>query len=189
MVKYRSVKRKIVDQNSRFFIYYDSLECQDGIHIEDYLVIKPKITHENQIVGVCILPFLDNSFCLMRSWRHQFNSDVWQAPAGFVEPGESSLESARRELIEETGLECDFKDIIPLGSYIPDAGLIEGKIALYLAQRCIRSSQSCDMEIGTGQLHFFNPTSLSMLLNESTDIGGSTCMAAFRSLSFLGFQY
>ncbi len=185
MSRYSPISRTIITENTRFFVCYDSLSGHNGEYVKDYLVIKPKISHENLIAGVCILPYIDNYFCLMKSWRHQFNSDVWQAPAGFVEDGETSIESARRELFEETALECDIKNIISLGSYIPDAGLIEGRVALYLAKGCQRTSQLCKPEIGTGQLHFFSPSSLLRLLTESTNIGGSTCMAAYRSLSLI----
>lgn len=121
----------------------------------------------------------------MKVWRHQFDSEIWQAPAGFVEPGESSIESAHRELLEETGLECKYQDIISLGSYIPDAGLIEGKVALYLASRCNPTSHLREHEIGTGNLNYFSPSALLKLLVEATNIGGSTCIAAYRSLNVL----
>ena len=34
----------------------------------------------------------------MRGWRHHCDSFLWQAPAGFVEDGESPEETAVREL-------------------------------------------------------------------------------------------
>ena len=84
----------MIDQNSRFFICYDSIECADGAILKDYLTIKPKVSYETDIVGVCILPRIGNEFVLMKGWRHQFNSEIWQAPAGFVEEGETSIQSA-----------------------------------------------------------------------------------------------
>jgi ADP-ribose pyrophosphatase len=40
---------------------------------------------------------------LVRQHRHAVDSDLWEVPAGMIERGEPPLETARRELIEETG--------------------------------------------------------------------------------------
>lgn len=38
-------------------------------------------------------------------WRHRFATDTWgwEVPAGRIEPGESPVDAARRETLEETG--------------------------------------------------------------------------------------
>jgi 8-oxo-dGTP pyrophosphatase MutT (NUDIX family) len=185
MPRYNFDARRLVQQNSRFYIYFDSLKFDSNHVINDYLIVKPKTCNDNQIAGVCILPYIEEYFCLMKSWRHQFNSEVWQAPAGFIEPNESPIQCAKRELLEETGLVCSISDIIPLGIYIPDAGLIEGKIALYLALRCFRANSHPQDEIGTGPLYFLSRSSLIALLQSASNISGSTSLAAFRALQFL----
>jgi len=188
MARYEFQKRNIIAENSRFYICFDEIKFPGSPGIDNFLTIKPKICHTNQIVGVCILPFVNNKFLLMKGWRHQFDTEIWQAPAGFVEPGESSIESAHRELVEETGLVCKSQDIIQLGSYIPDAGLIEGKIGLYLALHCTPITDHLEPEFGTGNLHSFNPLALNELLMNSCNIGGSTCIASFRALNYLNTQ-
>lgn len=40
---------------------------------------------------------------LVRQHRHAVDQELWEAPAGMIERGEPPLETARRELIEETG--------------------------------------------------------------------------------------
>ena len=54
--------------------------------------------------------------------RHK-SRDTWELPGGHIEPGETALEAARRELYEETGaIEAD---IIPVGIYkLFDYGLL-----------------------------------------------------------------
>lgn len=54
--------------------------------------------------------------------RHKFG-ETWELPGGHIEPGETAIEAAKRELYEETG--AAEADIIPIGIYkLYDYGLL-----------------------------------------------------------------
>jgi 8-oxo-dGTP pyrophosphatase MutT (NUDIX family) len=55
-------------------------------------------------------------------WRHRFITDTWgwEIPGGAVEVGESPLEAARREAVEETGWRPG--PVTPILSYAPING-------------------------------------------------------------------
>jgi len=55
---------------------------------------------------------LDHTTVLVRERR---TDPRWKLPGGHIEPGETPLQAARRELREETGLEPRSGDIIHLG--------------------------------------------------------------------------
>ena len=59
---------------------------------------------------------------------------VVEFPAGMVDDGEDPIVSARRELLEETGYECD--DIYLLEEHYQDQGCSEAVIRMYVATGC-----------------------------------------------------
>ena len=69
--------------------------------------------------------------CMLRQFRHAAGGWVWELPAGRLEPGEPPAETARRELVEEGGVEAlEWQD---LGQYISSPGVFTERIHLYLA--------------------------------------------------------
>jgi 8-oxo-dGTP pyrophosphatase MutT (NUDIX family) len=64
-------------------------------------------------------------------WRHRFITDTWgwEIPAGRIEPGESVVDGARREAVEETGWEPG--PLRHLTSYHPTNGLSDQTFHLY----------------------------------------------------------
>ena len=165
--KYAFKKRKRICSNSKFDIFFDHIVSNDKEEIKDFLIVKPKVTIEEKIAGICVLPCFDGDFFLMHCWRHQFD------------------ETALRELKEETSLICNPKDLIPLGSFLPDAGLVEGRVALFLAKECEKSTYQIDKEIGSSQLISFTKKEIKKFLETGKNIGGSTLIACMRSLKYL----
>lgn len=185
--KYQFINRKKISSNSRFNIFFDHVIAPDKKEVKDFLIIKPKISLKDKVVGICILPLYKNKFCLMNGWRHQLNQFVLQAPAGFVESDEDPADTAIRELEEETMFSCEKSNLISLGTYLPDAGLIEGRVALFLAKDCIESEEVNQYEIGTSDISYFTKSQLINIISQENNIGGSTIVACYRSLRYLGF--
>ena len=68
---------------------------------------------------------------LVRQYRLPAKAYLWELPAGKVDPGEKPLQTAKRELIEETGYHAQrWKKLI---SFYPSPGYVSEKMTIFLA--------------------------------------------------------
>src|SRR3954451_17451327 len=83
--------------------------------------------------GACVIvPLLDDGrVCLIRNWRVAVSQTLIELPAGTLEPPEPPQETAKRELIEETGYRA--KKIEFLHAFFLSPGILDEKMHLYLA--------------------------------------------------------
>jgi len=83
--------------------------------------------------SVAILPLIDEQHvCLIRSRRLTVDETLIEVPAGTRAPNEPPLETARRELAEETGYRAGRLD--ELTSYYPSPGILSERMWVYVAR-------------------------------------------------------
>src|SRR5437868_4590153 len=66
---------------------------------------------------------------LVRQYRLPAKQYLWELPAGRVDPGETPLRAARRELKEETGYKA--KTLEKLAVFYPSPGFLAEKMTIY----------------------------------------------------------
>jgi ADP-ribose pyrophosphatase len=69
---------------------------------------------------------------LVRQHRHAVDQDLWEVPAGMIERGEPPIETAHRELIEETGYRAE--SLRFLWSIYTTPGFCEERIHFFVAE-------------------------------------------------------
>jgi ADP-ribose pyrophosphatase len=83
-----------------------------------------------------ILPILKDGKILMeRQYRMAVGKTIWELPAGTVDPGESPLATAKRELAEETGFTS--RRWSRLLVYYPSPGFVEEKMSIFVARDAV----------------------------------------------------
>jgi ADP-ribose pyrophosphatase len=84
-----------------------------------------------------ILPFVsdptgpDPQILLIKQYRYAAEDFLYEVPAGRLDPNESPLDCARRELLEETG--CTAERIEPLYTFFTTPGFIDERIHGFMA--------------------------------------------------------
>lgn len=69
--------------------------------------------------------------CLLKHYRPIVKGWIWELPAGMLEPEELPLQTAQRELEEETGVTAT--KWCELGAILSSPGVFDEKVHLYLA--------------------------------------------------------
>jgi len=81
----------------------------------------------------------DKKLVLVKEYRFPIRRTIWQLPAGMVE-GRDELESAKRELFEETGLVA--KNWFRVGYFFVAPGHENTKIVVFMAKNLIITKNS-----------------------------------------------
>jgi len=82
-------------------LYRDSVKLPNGETIPDYYIVNYGLG----AVGI-ILEDDDGRILLVEHYRYSIDRTLWEVPAGRIDENEEPIQSAKRELLEETGFEC-----------------------------------------------------------------------------------
>jgi ADP-ribose pyrophosphatase len=111
-------------------------------------------------VAVLALPAPD-SLLLVRQYRHPAGRELWEIPAGMIEPGEEPAVAARRELLEETGYRA--ARIAPMFGLYPTPGFCTELLHLFVAEGLEAGNAAPDEDERIDLQAFGLPQALAML--------------------------
>lgn len=131
MQPWKTLARKIVLNYSKFLTVEEHrVELPSGQIIRDWpWVITP------DYINVAVVTE-DGRFLCFRQTKYALGGLSLATVGGYIEPGETPLAAAQRELLEETGYQA--AQWADLGTYTVDANRGAGKGTLFLAQEARR---------------------------------------------------
>lgn len=98
--------------------------------------------------AVCILPIIEGpeglNVVLIRNRRFALGRELWELPAGTLEPPEAPASCAARELIEETGFQAS--EIIPLGTFYTTPGMTDELMHAFAARGLSQVGQRLEVD-------------------------------------------
>jgi len=94
-------------------------------------------------VGIVALS-ANQELILVRQWRHAVGRSLLEIPAGTREPNEPTIQTAQRELLEETGYEV--ASIREIARYYSSAGFCTEELTIFLAEGCTSTGQTEDVD-------------------------------------------
>jgi ADP-ribose pyrophosphatase len=114
----------------------DEVRLPDGGSARREYVVHPG--------AALVLPLFDDGAVLLEyQFRYPAGGHFYELPAGKFEPGEPPLETAKRELLEETGYEAG--EWRALGRLYPNVGYSNEVIEFFLARKLeFKGSQNLD---------------------------------------------
>lgn len=109
--------------------HVDRVRFPDGSEGDQVLIHHPGAAAVVPVLSDADGP--DPQLLLIRQYRYAIGGDLWEIPAGRLEPGEAPIACAERELLEETGCRCE--RLVPLSFLWTTPGFTNEKIHLFMA--------------------------------------------------------
>jgi ADP-ribose pyrophosphatase len=117
-------------------LYLDRLRLPDGQVLEEFHMLDFELEAVAALVANA-----HGELLLVQAYRYPTDSVEWEIPAGIIEPDETVLETARREVHEESGYETTGHELVY--SYCPLIGMSN---KVFHIVRCRAAARTGDLD-------------------------------------------
>ncbi|MFH1975733.1 MAG: L-threonylcarbamoyladenylate synthase [Pseudomonadota bacterium] len=128
---------KTIYKGRVFTLSFDNITLPNGVITGIDIIRHPGAS--------AMVPMLNkNTVLLVKQYRYAAKDYIWEIPAGTLNPGESPLECAKRELIEEIGYSAAKME--KLTEIVPVPGYSDERIHIFLATDLVKAVQNLDRD-------------------------------------------
>ena len=162
------LSRTTVYQSSWVNLYLDTVKFPNGVVIEKF--------HLLDFPREAVIAIMENSagsVMFVRVCRYASGTTDWELPAGGIETGESKIDAATRELLEETGYTSENHEL--LYSYYPMNGNAN-KIFHIVRCKAIDCVQAYDQN-EISDTRWFTVDEIRQMIKEKAIVDGFTLTA------------
>lgn len=138
---WQTVSRKVILQHSQFLtVESHTIRLPDGRIIDDW----PWLIIPSAVIVLAVTD--ENQFLCFRQTKYAIEGTSLAPVGGMLEPGETPMIAAKRELLEELG--CQASEWVHLGSPVmePNRGIATSHLFLALNARKVAEPDSDDLE-------------------------------------------
>jgi len=160
-------------ENKLFSVYEERAVDGDGFEIFRAIIHHP---------GSAVMMAVDDRkrVLLVRQYRMPARKFLWELPAGKLDPGESALTAAKRELEEETGYRA--KKWKKLVKFYPSPGYVGEHMTIFLATD-LTAGEAKPMEDEKIQTRWFTGKEIAEGIRSGKIIDGKTM------IGYLNWKY
>lgn len=144
----------------------------DDVEINGMYATRDVVVHPGG-VGIA-LEDESGRFFFVKQYRYAQDAEMIEYPAGKKEPGEDPLETAKREIIEETGYEG--KDFVYLGKIVPTPAYDTEVIDLYYAKCGVYRGQHLDRDEYLNVMRYTLDEMTEMIMKGEITDAKTVCM-------------
>lgn len=115
-------------------------------------------------------------FCLLRQYRHAAGGWLWEFPAGKLETGEAIRLTARRELLEEAGVEASIWH--KLGHTITSPGVFTEVVHIFYARE-LQQKMHAHEEAELIEIHWFTLDEIEDMVRQGQIVDAKTLVGLY----------
>lgn len=142
-------RRTILDHGPQLKVEDHEVELPDGRVVKDW----PWVITRDYVIVLAMTA--EGRFILFRQPKYAVEGLSLAPVGGYIEPNEAPLESARRELLEETGYQAS--RWTALGSYRVDGNHGAGTAHLFLASEGVKVQEPDSDDVEDQEILFLTP--------------------------------